>query len=113
MRTSGIEVKFTIPIPYGKPDLNGVCHTKEAIENAIKNYDGKLPIMYQANDNTPTHCCGATDNTIHSVEWDDENQVCRFIIGGVIFYGGAEIMVDEIQDGKITSCEFRSFGLSE
>lgn len=113
MRTNNIEVKFTIPIPYGKPDLNGVCHTKEAIENAINNYNGKLPIMYQANENTPIHCFGATDSTVHSIEWDDKNQVCRLTINGIIFYGGAEIIVNEIQDGKITSFELRGIGLSE
>ena len=113
MRTNNIAVKFTIPIPYDKPDLNGVCHTKEAIENAIKNYNIKLPILCQASKNTPAHLFGATDNTAHSVEWDDENQICHFTIGGVIFYGGAEIEVHEIQDGKVTSCEFRGFGLSE
>lgn len=113
MRTNNIEVKFTIPIPYGKPDLNGVCYTKEAIENAIKNYKSKLPILFQANENDSIHLFGATDNTIYSTEWDDENQVCRFTLDGVIFYGGADIVVNEIQDGKITDFEFRGFGLSE
>lgn len=113
MRTNNIKVKLTIPIPYGKPDLNGVCYTKEAIENAIKNYDSKLPILYQANEGDSIHLFGATDNTVCSTEWDDENQVCHFTINGHIFYGGAEIVVNEIQDGEVTSFEFRGFGLSE
>lgn len=113
MRTNNIKVKLTIPISYDKPDLNGVCYTKEAIENAIKNYDSKLPILYQANERDSIHLIGVTDNTIYFIEWDDENQVCRFTIDGVIFYGGADIMVNKIQDGKITDFEFRGFGLSE
>ena len=35
MRTENIEVKITIPIPFNKPDKNGVVYTEEAISKAV------------------------------------------------------------------------------
>lgn len=37
MRTDNIKVKLTIPIPFNKPDLNGVVYPEQAVENAVNN----------------------------------------------------------------------------
>lgn len=49
MRIENIEVTFKIPIPVGKPDLNGVIYSKEAIRNAYKNVKN-IPIEMPNND---------------------------------------------------------------
>ena len=47
MREENIKVKVTIPIPFGKPDKNGVMYTEEAVSNAINNLHKNLPIIHQ------------------------------------------------------------------
>ena len=46
MREENIKVKVTIPIPFGKPDKNGVMYTEEAVSNAVNNLHKNLPIIY-------------------------------------------------------------------
>ena len=50
MREENIKVKVTIPIPFGKPDKNGVMYTEEAVSNAVNNLHKNLPIIYRDND---------------------------------------------------------------
>lgn len=113
MRTENIEVKLTIPIPYDKPELNGTVYTREAIEAAINSLYSNLPILFQANENDVLHTIGDTDTATHSVEWDEENQVCRFTISGNINYGGISGFVHDIKNRKVTSFEFLCIGLSD
>ena len=47
MREENIKVKVTIPIPFGKPDKNGVMYTEEAVSNAVNNLHKNLPIIYE------------------------------------------------------------------
>ena len=112
MRTDNIAVSITIPIPYDKPDLNGVVHTKEAILNALNNFKSNLPILFRANEGDSTHVIGNTDNTVYSIDFDDENQVCRFTINGNIYYGGISCFAHDIKDAKITDFEIMGIGLS-
>ena len=111
MRVENTKVKFTIPIPIDKPDNNGVIYTEEAVENAANNLRTNLPIVYKDNE-TNTKVIGTTTGTSHIVTWDSENQVCKLTVDGVIFYSGAEIIVNEIEDGKISSFEIVSIGLT-
>lgn len=46
MRTNSIKVKLTIPIPFNKPDLNGVMYSEKAVNNLQRN----IPIIYRDND---------------------------------------------------------------
>ena len=105
-------IKFTIPIPIDRPDGNGVIYTKEAIERAVNNLPTNLPIVYGENECNDAKIIGATIGNSHIVTWDFENQVCKLTIEGLIFYSGAEIFVNEIEDGKITDFEIRSIGLT-
>lgn len=111
MRTNNIKVRLTIPIPFDRPDLNGAVHTKEAIDKAITNMSLGTPILYKDND-SEEKVVGVIDDSFRSIRFDSDNQVCEVSLRGTIFYAGAEIIVNEIEDGKITDFEIRSIGLT-
>lgn len=112
MRVENAKVKLTIPIPIDKPDNNGVMYTKEAIENAVNNLRTNIPIVY-GDGEADKKVIGVTTGNSHIVTWDSENQVCKITVDGVVFYSGAEIIVNEIEDGKITDFEIINIGLSK
>ncbi|MDD6827971.1 MAG: hypothetical protein PUE12_18030 [Oscillospiraceae bacterium] len=114
MRVENTKVKLTISIPIDKPDDNGVIYTREAIENAVNNLHTNLPIIYRDNESAiDGMVIGATTGNSHIVTWDSENQVCKMTVNGVVFYSGADILVNDIKDGKITDFEIVSIGLSK
>ena len=112
MRTENTNIKLTIPIPFDKPDLSGVIHTKEAVENAIYNLRNNIPILYKENEETDAKVIGSTTGTHCILTHDSESQIYNLTIDGVIFYGGAEIVVNEIEDGKITDFSIVSIGIT-
>ena len=112
MRVENTKVKLTIPIPFDKPDKNGVMHTKEAVENAVNNLRKNIPIIY-GDSETDKSIIGTTTGDSHIVTWDFENQICKMTVDGVIFYSGAELIVNEMKDNKITDFEIISVGLSK
>ena len=112
MRVENAKVKITIPIPYDKPDLNGVVHTKEAVKNAISSIHTNLPILFKEDTNADAKVIGATTGTSHIVTWDPEKQVCKVTVDGVVFYCGADITVHGIDGGNVSSFEITSIGLT-
>lgn len=113
MRVENTKVKLTIPIPVGKPDLNGCVYTEEAVENAVNNLRTNLPIVYKESAETEEKVIGATTGTLHIVTWDSENQVCKLTVDGVVFHSGAEIIVNDMtNDGEITDFRIASIGLT-
>lgn len=114
MREENIKVKVTIPIPFGKPDKNGVMYTEEAVSNAINNLHKNLPIIYRDNDKEIDGVVvGTTTGSSHIAIWDFENQVCKVTVDGVVFFGGTECVVNKIKDGKVTDFEIVGIGLSK
>lgn len=111
MRVENTKVKLTIPIPIDKPDANGIVYTEEAVENAINNLQSRLPILFKESAESEEKVIGVT-GTQCIVTWDSDNQVCKLTIDGVVFYSGAEIVVNEIEDGKITDFRIASIGLT-
>ena len=111
MIVNSTKVKLTINIPFEKPDLNGCVFTEEAVENAVNNLQTNLPIVYKDNE-CETKVIGTTTGNSHIVTWDFENQVCKMTVDGVVFYSGAEILVNEIEDGKISDFRIQSIGLT-
>lgn len=111
MRVKNTSVKFTIPIPINKPNANGVVYTADAIKNALNNFRPHLPIVYKEDTDSDEMVIGATGAS-NIATWDFENQVCNVEIDGVIFYSGAEIIINNIEDGKITDFEIASIGLT-
>ena len=111
MRVDDTKVKLTIHIPFNKPDLNGCVFTEKAVENAVNNLQTNLPIVYKDN-KCETKVIGATTGNSHIVTWDFENQVCKMTVDGVVFYSGADILVNEIEDDKISDLRIQSIGLT-
>lgn len=112
MRVQNTKVKFTIPIPIDKPDCNGVVYTKEAIEKAVNSFGTNLPIVYKDDVCDNERVIGATTGEFQIETWDSDNQVCHMMVDGVIFYSGAEIFVNEIEDGKVSDFRIASIGLT-
>lgn len=112
MRVENTKIKLTIPIPVDKPDANGIIYTEEAIENALNNLRKNLPIVYKENAETDEKVIGSTTGDSHIVIWDFDNQICKVTVDGVIFHSGAEIIVNEIEDGKISDFRITSIGLT-
>lgn len=111
MRVENTNIKLTIHIPIDKPDDNGVIYSKEAVMNALNNLRINIPIVY-GDIETCERAIGVTTGTSHIVTWDSDNQVCKLTIDGIIFHGGAEIIVNEIKDGKVTDFVISGFGLT-
>ena len=111
MRVNDIKTKLTISIPVDHPDCNGVVYTKESVENAISKLRTNLPILYQDNE-CDAKVIGATTGLSHIAIWDSEKHVYKVTLDGVVFYGGADICVHGIEDGKISSFEIVSIGLT-
>ena len=113
MRVENTKVKLTIPIPIGKPDANGIAYTEEAVETALNNLQANIPIVYNDSTETDEKVIGVTTGTSHIVNWDHENHVCNVTIDGVLFYSGAEIIVNDMtKDGEITDFRIASIGLT-
>lgn len=112
MRVENTKVKITIPIPVGQPDCNGVIYTEEAIERALNHLQTNLPILYKEDDESYEKVIGATTGTSHIVTWDSENQVCKLTVDGVLFYSGANIIVNEIKDSRISDFRIAGIGLT-
>ena len=113
MRLENLKVQLSLVIPIGHPDKNGVLYSKEAVEKAVKSFNGKLPIIYRDNDaNKEGIVLGNTVGETCSVLWDDEHQVCEVVVNGNLYYGGSECIVNEIKDGVVTDFRITSVGLS-
>lgn len=112
MRTENIAVKMTIPIPFDKPDGNMIVHTEEAVEKALNCLPKNLPILYRGTEMEDAKCIGSTTGNYHIVTWDFENQICKVTVDGVIFHGGADIIVNEMKNGEISDFTITSCGIS-
>jgi hypothetical protein len=113
MRVENTKIKLTIPIPVNKPDANGIVYTEEAVEKAVNNLGKYLPILYKESAETDEKVIGSTTGNSHIVTWDSDNQVCKVTIDGVIFYSGADIIVNEMtENGEITDFRIASIGLT-
>lgn len=111
MRTDNIKVKLTIPIPFDRPDLNGAVFTKESVLKINGDMLLHTPIVYKDNDSNEK-VIGVISEPRCFITGGSKNQVCELSVYGTIFYGGADIIVNEIEDGKITDFEIRSIGLT-
>lgn len=113
MRLDNLKMQFAFVILFDRPDKNGVVYSREAIEKAVSDFDGKLPILYRDNDLCKDGVViGNTLGETCSVLWDDEQQVCEVIVNGNLYYGGTECIVNEIKNGVVTDFRITSVGLS-
>ena len=111
MKDDLIKIKITIPIAFDTPNKNGTVFTREAVENAISNFSVNTPIIYKDKESRfQDKVIGIVTDNVDT--WDFENQVCRMAIDGVVFHSGANIVVNKIEDGKITDFRIASIGLT-
>lgn len=105
MRTQDINITIDMPIPIGKPDLNGYVYTEEAVLAATKNLSEK-PLRY--NDDIIGYVKAAY---ISSVSEDHMN----LRIFAVASFGGTWCHhVQLAEDGEtVTSYEIQGVGFSE
>lgn len=114
MRLDNLKIQLAIFIQFGRPDMNGVRYSREAVEKAIASFNGELPIIYRDNDTIKDGVIiGNTIGETCSVLWDDKQQVCEVIVNGNLHYGGTECIVNEIRDGVVTDFSIVSVGLSK
>lgn len=115
MRLDNLKVQIALTIPYGHPDKNGVVYSKEAIEKAISSFEGRLPILYRDNDAVKDGMViGNTIGETCSVLWDDEHKVYEVVVNGNVYYGGADIIVNDVnKDGTVADFSIVSVGLSK
>ena len=110
METENVEVRFTIPIPIDRPNRNGVVYTKEAIEKIIDSFNDNRPITYGSGNDLDCKVVGVA-KLPPNVIWDDEHQICKMIIDGIVFNSGIEYVINEIDDGKIKDFRITGVGL--
>ena len=113
MRTDNIQVSFVMSVPCDKPDKNGVLHSSEAIQNALSSSTFPLPIKICSN-NGDSMIIGNTTCNPYAIQYDKKENITRFTVDGVIYFGGMECFVREINgNGTIADFEIASFGFSE
>lgn len=77
----------------------GIFPSHEAIEKAVDDFYGNLPILYRDNDLRKSGVViGNTVGETGSVLWDDEHQICEVIVNGKL-YGSVsfEILAEEFK----------------
>lgn len=113
MRANNIPIKITIPFPFDRPDKNGVIYTKEAVKNAFENFGEGLPIVYCGNESYKQIIIGVTSLTDEPViVCDDEKQMYRVSIKGLLFAGGTECIEGKRDNVNISDFEILSIGIS-
>ena len=111
MREHMIPITITIPFPYDRPDKNGNVYTKDAVETAVCSLRKNIPIIFRDNkcDAKPI---GHTTGESHIVVWDDENQVCKITIDGVIYAGGTSCNIHHSKDRSALLFDITALGIS-
>lgn len=104
------KIKLTIPIPIDRPNANGVIYTEDAVSKAMSILNKNLPILYRSNSDEKV--IGTTTGSCHMIHWDFENQVCNLELDGALFSSGANIMINEIKDGKVTDFKIMNIGIN-
>ena len=114
MRQENLKIQVALRFPYDHPDKNGVVYSKQAVEKAISDLQGKLHILYQDNSVCQNgKVIGHTIGDTMSVLWDDDYRVCEVVLGAVVYHGGTECIVKTSDDGVITDFEITALGISE
>lgn len=113
MRSDNLKIQLALVFPFGRPAKNGVIYSKEAIEKAVDDFCGNLPIIYCDNERRKDAVViGNTVGETCSTLWDDEYQSCEVIVNGKLFYGGTECILNETKDGVVTDFTITSLGIS-
>ena len=100
--TQGIQqVSFTGCVMVDTPNRNGVCYTREAVENALSKMIDGAPIRFISN--TEDTIIGLTTSKPYAVQYNKESGDVQFTVDGTVFLGGVSCIVNAMNDnGEIT-----------
>ena len=98
-----IKVTMKILFPISKPDRNGIIYTKEAIEKAVREFDGGAPLMMVKDE------IGTVIGHIEKLELSDNYEVTAH---GICYFGGT-CEEGNVKNNTIKDFRFLSFGISE
>ena len=98
-----IKVTMKIPFPIGEPDKNGTIYTKEAVEKAVREFDGEIPLMMVKDE------IGTVIGHIEKLELSDNYEITAH---GICYFGGT-CEEGDVKDNTVTDFRFLSFGISE
>ena len=100
---NSIKITMEIPFPIGEPDGNGIIYTKEAVEKAVREFDGGAPLI-MVKDEIDT-----VIGHIEKLELSDNYEVTAH---GICYFGGT-CEEGDVKDNTVTDFNFLSFGISE
>ena len=98
-----IKITMKIPFPISEPDRNGIIYTKEAVEKAVREFDGMAPLMMVKDE------IGTVIRHIEKIELSDDYEVTAH---GVCYFGGT-CEEGDVKNNTVTDFKFISFGISE
>ena len=98
-----IEITMKIPFPINEPDGNGAIYTKEAVEKAVREFDGEAPLMMIKDE------IGTVIGHIEKLELSDNYEV---IAHGICYFSGT-CEEGNVRDNTITDFRFLYFSISE
>lgn len=111
------KITLTFPMYCDTPNRNGTVFTDEAIRHAFASSNPHMPIIMQGGANRDEELeyfndriIGVTDPTYY-FDYDDENKVCEVTLTGRLFNMEPNIVINEMNDGKITDFEIRSVNI--
>ena len=98
-----IKITMEIPFPISEPDRNGIIYTKEAVEKAVREFDGGAPLMMVKDE------IGTVIEHIEKLELSDNYEVT---VHGICYFGGTNEQ-GIIDNNIVSDFNFISFGISE
>ena len=101
--TNPIKITMETPFPISESDRNGIIYTKEAVEKAVREFDGGAPLIMVKDE------IGTVIGHIKKLELSDNYEV---IAHGICYFGGT-YEEGNVKDNTITDFRFLSFGISE
>lgn len=107
MRVKNVKISMEIPVPFGKPDENGVRYSTESFEKACENASN-LPIVIMNDDGTSTVIGVA--GKIRYVKDDENGDYMK--VNGMLYHGGSSETIG-FTNNVITSVDLQSFGITK
>lgn len=107
MRVKNVKISMEIPVPFRKPDENGVRYSTESFEKACENASN-LPIVIMNDDGTST-VVGVAGSITYI---QDEANGDYMAVNGMLYHGGSSEAVG-FTDDVVTSVDLQSFGITK
>lgn len=109
MRTDNINITMKMPLPVNNPDRNGVMYSKEALQKAFKDANGK-PLEVLLNNGSR-----AVIGAIQDIAYVEDEFGDYALVDARIMYGGTCEYIEDLEkvSGTITSMTLASVGIGD